>query len=131
MPDDVTLQSATPATAPSGTVIDTAQQADGSHRQIVQAAGMRGTFTDGSGTITTGGASQQIFAANTARSYLLVQNLSAEALFVGFGVAAAAGQPSVKLVASGAVVFEFGFVPTSTVTIIGATTGSAFTAKQA
>lgn len=91
----------------------------------------RGALTDGSGTITTGGTSQQIFAANAARKYLLVVNVSALDLWINFGVAAVQTQPSIKITPNGSFVMEGFFVSTETVNIIGATTGTVFTAKQA
>lgn len=91
----------------------------------------RGSLTDGSGTITTGGTSQQIFAANAARKYLLVVNVSVLDLWINFGVAAVQTQPSIKIVPNGSFVMEGFFVSTETVNIIGATTGTIFTAKQA
>jgi hypothetical protein len=91
------------------------------------------TLTDRSGTITSGGTSQQLAAANATRQYLLIQNNSAADLWVNFGVAAVANQPSIRL-ASGAQI-EYspggtGVIPSQAVNIIGATTGQAFTAKE-
>lgn len=91
-----------------------------------------GALTDGSGTITTGGTSQQVFAANASRRYLLIQNVSDTDAWVNFGTAAVANQPSLLLRANGgSIVFEGSFVPTGTVNIRGATTGKAYTAKEA
>lgn len=88
-------------------------------------------LADGSGTITTGGTSQTVFAANASRSFLLIQNVSAEPLWVNFGAAANEDQPSVKLPIDEKLMFDGRFVPTESVDIVGATTGSSFTAKQA
>lgn len=96
----------------------------------VTVAPAAGTLTDGSGSITTGGVSQQIFAANSTRKYLLVQNLSTENMWVNFGSAAAADSTSVKLLPNGSVVMESSFVSNQTVNVIAATTGSKFVAKQ-
>ena len=93
-----------------------------------------GNLVDGSGSIATGGTAQQVFAGNTGRQYLLIQNVSSGDLWVNFGTAAVASQPSIKIVANGSVEFSAGgtgVVPTGTVSIIGATLGQAFTAKQA
>lgn len=98
-------------------------------RQIVTTTG---TLTDGSGTIATGGTAQTVFAANANRRYLLVQNNSSGALWVNFTTTAVESQPSVQLAANGgSIVMETGFVSTEAISIIGATTGQAFTAKQA
>lgn len=91
----------------------------------------QGTLTDRSGTITSGGASQQVMAANASRKYLLVQNNSVAALWVNFTGAAVTTQPAIQLAANGgSIVMEGSFVSTEAVTIIGATTGQVFTAKE-
>lgn len=93
-----------------------------------------GALGDGSGTITAGGTSQEVFPADTGRQYLLIQNVSAGDLWINFGIAAVVSQPSIKLAAGAAIEFSAagtGVVPTSTINIIGATTGQAFTAKEA
>lgn len=87
------------------------------------------SYVDGSGTITTGAASQVVFAANAARLYLFLLNLSDTDMWVNFGVAAVASQPSIKLAANGGF-FEPLVVAGQSVTIICATTGKAFVAKQ-
>jgi hypothetical protein len=89
-----------------------------------------GTLTDGSGTVTAGGTAQTVFAANAARRYLLIQNNSTSALWVNFTATAVAGQPSLQLAAGQAFVMENGTVSTEAISIIGATTGQAFTAKE-
>lgn len=109
---------------------------DGATPVVVTPAG--GALTDAAArTITVGGTSQTVFAANAARRYLIIQNLSADELFVNFGAAATAGSPSIGLapadgaIPGGTVIFEGSYIPTSSVTIIGATTGDSFSAKQA
>ena len=93
---------------------------------------VKGNLTDASGTIAVNATSQQIFAANTNRRYLLIQNNANEDLWINFGGAANIGQPSIRLFAAGAgsIVCEGTFIPTQSVTIIGATAGSAYTAKE-
>lgn len=98
----------------------------------VETRGQRGALTDRSGTITTGGSSQQLAAANASRSYLFIQNVSTGDLWVRFGAAAAASQPSIKLAAGASLVAKGdGFIPTESVNIVGATTAQAFSAKEA
>jgi len=90
-----------------------------------------GNLTDGSGTITTGGTAQTIFALNASRKYLYVQNQSTGNLWINFGTNAVQGQPSILITPNGAsFVMEASFLSGQSVTIIGATTGQAFTAKQ-
>lgn len=97
-----------------------------------------GTLTDKSGTITAGGTAQVLAAANPARRYFLVQNASVGTLWVSPDTTAVAGSPSIALKAcavandgsGGALIFDSLFVPTSAISIIGATTGQAFVAKE-
>jgi hypothetical protein len=89
-----------------------------------------GALTDRSGTITTGGTSQQVMAANTNRKYLLIQNESTGDLWINFGVAAVIAQPSIRLGQWDAFVMEEGFISTQALNVIGATTAQAFTAKE-
>lgn len=89
-----------------------------------------GTLTDGSGSIATASTSQQVFAANVSRKYLLVQNTSAGALGINFTSAATLGVGSIQLAAGASFVMESAFVSTEAVTIIGATAGQTFTAKE-
>ena len=91
---------------------------------------LKGTLTNHSGTITTGGTAQQVVAANANRNYLLLQNQSTGDLWFDLGVDAVQSQPSLKLVAGDSVVWEDNYIPTSSVSIIGATTGQAFAAKE-
>lgn len=93
-----------------------------------------GAFTDGSGTITTGGTSQQARPQNLGRQFLFIQNVSTADLWVNFGVAAVQNQPSIKLTPNSAVEFSLGasgLVPTASVNIVGATTGQAYVVKEA
>lgn len=89
-----------------------------------------GTFTDRSGTITAGAASQEVMAANAARQYLFFQNVSDEDQWINFGTAAVANQPSIKVTPGGSFVMESGFINTGALNVIGTTTGKAFTAKE-
>ncbi len=87
-------------------------------------------YVDRSGTITAGGASQQVAAANPSRRYLVFQNHSDTDMWLNFGAAANAGQPSVKISANGGA-YEPLVAPLGTINVIGATTGKAFTCKEA
>src|SRR5438034_1368650 len=90
----------------------------------------QGDLANRSGTITTGGAPQQLLAANADRRYLLVQNPSANAvaLWVAFGQAAVTASPSIELPPGMGIVFEGAFVPTAAVSVVSTTTGLAYTA---
>jgi hypothetical protein len=89
-----------------------------------------GTLTDGSGTIDAGGTAEDALAVNNFRQYLFVMNISAEVLWINFGVDATDDQPSIPLESGQSFVMEGGFVATQRVSIIGATTGSAYIAKE-
>lgn len=90
-----------------------------------------GALTDGSDTITTGGVSQQIFAAKTGRKYFFFENVSSGDLWINFGGAATVAQPSIKVVANGSFVMECMFISDQAIHVIGATTGQEFSAKEA
>lgn len=98
--------------------------------QQVGLAVKQSSLIDGSGTITTGGTAQTVFAANGSRRYLYVQNNSTAALWINFTTAATTSQPSLEIVAGNSFVMDSSFVSTEAVSIIGATTGQTFTAKQ-
>jgi hypothetical protein len=88
-----------------------------------------GSFTDRSGTITTGSTAQTLAAANANRQYLFIQNNSASDLWINFTTTAVLSQPSIKL-ASGTSMTFVSYLTTEAVSIIGATTGQTFTAKE-
>lgn len=92
---------------------------------------IRGTITDRSGTITSGGTAQQLMASNANRSYLFIQNISDIDLWFNFTTTAVAAQPSIRLVPGASFVLEGTFVSTELISIFGATTSKAFTAKEA
>lgn len=89
------------------------------------------TPVDGSGTITAGGTSQTVFAANPGRRYLEIQNVSDETMYINFGAAASASSASFMIAANGgAYINASNYCPKGTVTIISATTGKRFVAKS-
>lgn len=91
----------------------------------------RGTLTDNSAAITTGGAAQQGLAANPARAYWILQNLSAGDLWYSFtGSAAVNGAGSFKLTAGGTAVADPLFISTQALSIVGALAGQAFTLQE-
>jgi hypothetical protein len=91
---------------------------------------VHGAPTDASGSIAAGGTSQQIFAGNTTRSWLIIQNISSAVLYINFGAAAVVDSNSIKLNANAFYESPAQFCPSGIVTIIGATTGQKFVAKQ-
>jgi len=91
---------------------------------------LTGGLTDRSGSITTGGTAQTLAATNNARNYLLIQNNSSEDLWFNFAVTAVASQPSIQLPAGSTFTMENNFASGQSISIIGATTGQTFTAKE-
>ncbi len=92
---------------------------------------VRSAPTDASSSIATGGTSQQVFAANAARSWLFIQNISSAVMYINFGATAVVDSNSMKLNANSFYENPPHYCPAGTVTIIGATTGQKFVAKQA
>lgn len=109
---------------------DGAANGDVSATTPLPVAHASGVLTDRSGTITTGGTAQQLAAANAARLGFSVQNLSTGDLWVNTLGTAAAAQPSIKLAAG--VYFETpaGYGAVGAISIFGATTGQAFSARE-
>lgn len=89
------------------------------------------TLTNRSGTIAAGGTAQQLMPANTARRGFKLQNLSAGDLWIREdGSAATAAAPSIKLVSGGYYEPPPSGVTDAAVSVIGATTGQAFSAWE-
>ena len=124
---DVTVNNATGASAVNIQDGGNSITIDGT----VTADSNRGALTNRSGSITIGGTSQVLAAALATRKYLLIQNISSENLWVDFNVAAVQDQPSIRLIAGDTLVFESSYIPTESVNVIAATTGSKFVAKEA
>lgn len=120
-------QGTQPPLAPAGTATS-ANQTNGAQKAI--AMPVQGAPTDRSGTITTGGTSQTLAAALSTRTYIEIQNISDETMYINFGAAATVDSNSFKIVAGGSYVNPAHFCPTGTITIIGATTGKKFVAKE-
>jgi len=89
-------------------------------------------IADGSGTVTTAGTSQQVFAANNARLLLICQNpIGAPGpLYVNLGAAASATGSSIELAAGGTMTLVGVGTPTSSVTVTSGTAGHRFVCKQ-
>lgn len=90
----------------------------------------QGTWTDRSGTITAGGTAQTLAAANVGRRAFFFQNNSTADLWLNFTTTAVASQPSIKVGAGLTLTMNPGPVTTELISIIGATTGQAFSAKE-
>lgn len=95
-----------------------------------------GTWTNRSTTITAGGTSQQLMAANTARRRVLVQNPCAatESIFLNWTAVAtvvtATAGASIELAPCGSYDSGLGPVSTEAINVIATTTGHAVIAKE-
>lgn len=95
--------------------------------------GPRGALTDRGTTITVGGTSQTLAAANATRRFLLIVNppTETETLYVNFTSAAAANQTSVPLSPGGSMLMQSpGLVSNELVTVVAATTGHTVACKE-
>jgi hypothetical protein len=112
------------------TKLDTiiANQTNGTQKTVAMPT--QGAPTDRSGAITSGGTSQTLAAALSTRVYIEIQNISDETMYINFGAAATTDSNSFKIIAGGSYVNPQQFCPTGTITIIGATTGEKFIAKE-
>lgn len=92
----------------------------------------QGTLTDGSGsTSATPSTSTQIFAANSSRKYLLIQNLdSSNNIYINFTSAASNGTGSYTLLPYGVLAMESLYVSTQAVNVLATVASINFTAKQ-
>ncbi len=93
-------------------------------------AGAIATRTDKSGTITTGGTAQTIIASNAARKGFEIQNQSTGDLYFSTLATAIQGQPSVRVAPGQLYETPIGGAGTGAVSLIGATTGQAFAARE-
>lgn len=89
------------------------------------------TPVDGSGTVTLGGTAQTLFDANSARKGYWVQNNSAGDLWINeIGGDAEADQPSLKIVSGALYESPLTGCSIKAISIFGATTAQAFTARE-
>lgn len=93
----------------------------------VPAAG--GAVTNRSGTITTGASAQQLLASNASRKGYSLQNVSTGNLWID-NTTAVQGSPSLKITPGSYYESPVGAQETVAISIIGATTGQAFTCKE-
>ena len=85
---------------------------------------------DGSGTVATGGAAQILFGGAVPATGFLVQNNSANALWVSDVGTASAGGASIQIAEGGLFVTPAGYKPAGAVSLYGAATGQAFAARR-
>lgn len=121
-------------------IIDGNRITDADPLQVQVTAGKSGALTDRSGTVTTGGTAQDAAAANTGRKYLYLENPAyksdgstanpAERLCFRTDAAATLGAGSICLDPGQSFEYAGSFIPTGAVSVVAATTGHAWTAKE-
>lgn len=87
-------------------------------------------LVDRSGSIAVGGTAQTLAAVNANRKYLLIQNNSDTNMWINFTITAVVGQPSILLIPNASFVMETRIISTELVSIICASSGKTFTAKE-
>ena len=93
-------------------------------------AGVNGSPTDRSSTITTGGAAQVAMAALSTRKAYFFQNISSESMWGSFtGTAAPSTVGSFEIVPNG-IIRSTQVCETTALSIYGATTGQKYTAWE-
>lgn len=88
------------------------------------------TYVDKSGTLTAGGTAQNAAASNTSRQGFIIQNNSSGSLWFSTLTTAVQSQPSIQLMPNAYYEFPSTGVSTGAVSIIGATTGQAWSARE-
>ena len=99
-----------------------------------------GVYIDRSGSITSGGTSQALMAANSARRRLVIQNpgsstsqgiVAAESLFINFsGPASSSKGNSIELLSGGSYDSDSGPCTTEQINVVAVTTGHQYFAKE-
>lgn len=88
----------------------------------------RYTPTNKSGSIATGATAQNVAAANDARRGFWFQNVSDTDMWISELGTATATQPCIKVPAGA--LYEFPVVPNSAISVLCATTGKEFSARE-
>ncbi len=96
----------------------------------VALVGRRIVATDRSGVISSGGTQQQMMAANAARTGFWIQNTSVGDLWLSAIGQASAGGSSMRLRPGDLYECPAFGVPTTAVSVYGATTGQTFAARE-
>jgi hypothetical protein len=91
-----------------------------------------GSLTNRSGTIATGGTAQNAAAALSTRVYLFLLNpvTETEVLWFSTVAAAVAASPSIPLYPGQSFEFNGTFCPSGAISVIAATTGHVFIARE-
>jgi hypothetical protein len=93
-------------------------------------AGVNGSATDKSNTITTGGAAQVAIAALATRKAYFLQNISSEIMWGSFTGTAAPNAAGSFPISPNGIIRSTQVCETTALSIYGATTGKVFTAWE-
>lgn len=88
------------------------------------------TMINRSGTVTAGGTAQTIAASNSNRRGFWIQNVSTSDIWISSIGTAAASQPSIKIPPNALYEMPSHGVSTGAVSLFGAVTGQAFSARE-
>lgn len=93
---------------------------------------LRGTDIPHSGTITLGGAAQQVMAQNLNRTHFFFQNVSDTDMWIRWTTGNASAGAGSVLIRAGGGAYENSetFCPTGAISVFCATTGKEFTATE-
>lgn len=97
----------------------------------VASSPLSGSLVDDSGAIASGGAAQQVAPANATRRYFFFQNNSDTVMWINFGVAAVANEPSIKIAPGATYENPAHFCQNDFVSVMCATTAKTYTCKEA
>jgi hypothetical protein len=97
--------------------------------EVATIIGNQVTYTDRSGTVTTGGTAQVLMALNASRRGFLVQNNSTGTLTIN-SVGTATTTAGIVIAPGQLYEAQETGVPTTAISILGATTGQRFDARE-
>lgn len=103
---------------------------DDGHPLPVSQRGRTVTYTDRSGTIAAAGTAQPLAPANAARGGFFIENLSTGDLWITSLGTATIGQPAIRIAAGQLYEFPANGVPGASLSIVGATAGQSYAARE-
>jgi hypothetical protein len=95
----------------------------------ITALPVTGGLNDYSGSVTSADTSYDVVGTNASRRYALVQNISDTGMWLGIGTAATTTS-GIFLASNSGIVWESGYIPTPTLSILCTTSGKRFVVKE-
>jgi hypothetical protein len=113
-------------------LVELVDNGDGTYSESAGAGGGvgAGTVTDRSGTITTGGTAKAAMAANASRKSVFVLNPDTETEDLGVSEVGTATLASPSIVLHPGDAWQPAFVPLTAISVIAATTGHVYIARE-